>query len=166
MNDGKKNFYSGIVFFVFGVFIFLCSYKIPATTSDILGSRFFPRVVSISTCVLSLMLIILSSRNFKKSEESIEVKKSDNKSPLKLISPFSLTIILLFSYYILLNLIGFTLTSILYLFLQSAILMNNDDRKDKKKIVVLGIVSIIIPIFINLIFLKIFDRVLPVGKLF
>ena len=77
-----------------------------------------------------------------------------------------LTVVALFVYYILVLQIGFTITSILYLLFQSAVLMSKDDFKNRKKVIILVLVSIITPIFINVLFGQIFLIVLPEGNLF
>lgn len=159
--EHRKNFTSGIVFLLFGIFIFAGSYTIPATTSDILGSRFFPRAVAVLIGILSIAQIILSAGAFKAAAHNSEdnVKEAINK-------PLMLTVAALLIYYVLVLQIGFTITSIIYLFCQSLILMPAEDIKNKKKLIVPILVSVIVPIAVNAIFWKLFSIKLPVGNLF
>ena len=158
MSDSKKNFYSSIIFVVFAMVVFFMSYSIPATTSDILGSRFFPRLISGMTGILGIIQAI---------ESGIKVRKEQKyKNKLEFNLPLTLTITALLLYYFLIIQLGFIITSSLYLFCQSLILMDKQAFKDKKKLVVLGIISIILPVAINWIFWNLFNIGLPTGNLF
>ena len=160
-DEHRKNFTSGIVFLLFGIFIFAGSYTIPATTSDVLGSRFFPRAVAVLIGILSIAQIILSAGAFKAAARDNEdnVKEAVNK-------PLMLTVAALLIYYVLVLQIGFTITSIIYLFCQSLILMPAEDIKNKKKLIVPVLVSVIVPIAVNAIFWNLFSIKLPPGNLF
>ncbi len=160
-DEHRKNFTSGIAFLLFGIFIYAGSYTIPATTSDILGSRFFPRAVAVLIGILSIAQMLLSAGAFKAAAHNNEekVKEAINK-------PLLLTVAALLIYYILVLQIGFTITSIIYLFCQSLILMPTEDIKNKKKLIVPVLVSVIVPIAVNTIFWKLFSIKLPVGNLF
>ncbi|MDR1835922.1 MAG: tripartite tricarboxylate transporter TctB family protein [Fusobacteriaceae bacterium] len=158
--ENKKDISSGIIFIFLGVFIWAGSFYIPRTTSDVLGSRFFPRVVSVLIFLLAGIQIV---KAYWKEKYSALENTTKNKLT-KFNKPLILTVIALFAYYVLTLYFGFTITSILYLFAQSLILMQLQDLKNKKKILVLILVSIIVPVAINLIFLKIFCIMLPVGK--
>lgn len=163
MKEKRNDIYSSIVFFLFGVFIFAGSYWIPATTSDILGSRFFPRAVAILIGILSLVQLVGALGELKALKEA-GVK--EEKEPAKLNRPFLLTTIALFVYYVLVLGIGFTLTSILYLLFEGVVLMRKDEVKDKKKIIILLLVAVIVPVFINTVFWNVFSIKLPEGALF
>lgn len=162
MKETKNNLYSGIAFLIFGIFVYAASNLIQPTTSDILGSRFFPRVVAVIICLLAVFQIAASA--WKLKAESGE--RGETAGKRKFSKPLWLTIILLFVYYILILYFGFTITSIFYLLAQSAILMSKDDFKDKKKIVIMLVVAIVVPVFINTIFWNVFSIALPSGKLF
>lgn len=161
MKEAKDNLYSGIGFFLFGLFILAGSFWIPATTSDILGSRFFPRAVAILIGILSAIQMAGALRGIKAAgeDEGTKEKTGWNK-------PLFLTIAALFAYYILVLYIGFTITSIIYLLAQSAVLMSKDDFKSRKMVAVMVLVSVTAPIFIHTIFWKVFSIALPAGKLF
>lgn len=162
MKEIKNNLYSSIAFLLFGIFVFAASNLIQPTTSDILGSRFFPRVVAGLICFLAILQIITSAVKLK--AESAKDEEKEEKSGFS--RPLILTILLLFVYYVLILYFGFTITSIFYLLAQSAILMSKDDFKDKKKVIIMLVVAIVVPIFINTIFWNVFSIALPSGKLF
>jgi putative tricarboxylic transport membrane protein len=163
MQEKRNDMHSSIALFLFGVFIFVGSFWIPATTSDVLGSRFFPRAVAIFMCILSAIQFMEASVELKKLKDS-GVKEEKEKAPIS--KPFLLTTIALFVYYILIRGIGFTLTSIIYLIFEGLVLMTKKERSDKKSVAVLLIASILVPIFVNFIFWNIFSIQLPEGSLF
>lgn len=160
MKEKRNDICSSIVFFLFGVFIFAGSYWIPATTSDILGSRFFPRVVAVLIGILSIFQLLSAVGELK------DVGVKEEKEAAKLNGPFLLTTVALFAYYLLVLGIGFTLTSILYLLFEGVVLMRKDELKDKKKMVILILVAVIVPIFLNTVFWNVFSIKLPEGALF
>ena len=160
MKEKRNDICSSIVFFLFGVFIFAGSYWIPATTSDILGSRFFPRVVAVLIGILSIFQLLSAVGELK------DVGVKEEKEAANLNGPFLLTTVALFAYYLLVLGIGFTLTSILYLLFEGVVLMRKDELKDKKKMVILILVAVIVPIFLNTVFWNVFSIKLPEGALF
>lgn len=90
----------------------------------------------------------------------------ENAAGFRFNRPLILTVAALFAYYILVLYIGFTITSILYLLAQSAILMSKDALGNRKTVAVMVLVSVIAPIFIHTVFWKVFSIALPAGKLF
>jgi hypothetical protein len=163
MSDSKKNLYSGIVFVMFSILVFAVSYTIPITTSDVLGSRFFPRLISGVTVMLGLIQAIGSGMVLKRDQQEVE---AENREKAGVNRPMTLTIIALLLYYFLTIQLGFVLTSIIYLFCQSLILMDKESFKDKRKLAILGVVSILFPIAMNWIFWNLFSIGLPAGNLF
>ncbi|RHP49582.1 tripartite tricarboxylate transporter TctB family protein [Clostridium sp. AF32-12BH] len=163
MKEKHNDVCSSVVFFLFGVFIFVGSYWIPATTSDILGSRFFPRAVAILIGILSLMQLVSALGELKQMKAAGVKEEKEEK---KLNKPFILTTVALFAYYLLVLGIGFTLTSILYLLFEGVVLMRKDEVKDKKKMIILVLVAVIVPVFLNTVFWNVFSIKLPEGALF
>ncbi|MDO4268489.1 MAG: tripartite tricarboxylate transporter TctB family protein [Eubacteriales bacterium] len=160
MKEIKSNLWSGAVFLAFGIFVFAGSWWIPATTSDILGSRFFPRAVAVLIIVLSGVQILGACSALKKAD------RNEDKEKWTLNKPLFLTVAALFVYYILVLYIGFTVTSILYLLFQSGVLMSKEDFSDKRKMIIMIAVSVLTPIIINGIFWELFSIALPAGKIF
>lgn len=161
MKEIKKTIHSSIVYICIAVFLFAGSFAIPATTSDVLGSRFFPRLTSVLMLILGVQLLLSSNVKLKKMPKEAEEEKKDRLS-----KPFLLTALILFLYYILVQWIGFIITSILYLVAQSVILMPDEDIRDPKKMRTPLVVAIVLPIILYFIFLKGFQIQLPVGNLF
>ena len=166
MENKRKDIYSGVVMLLFAAFFYGTSFLIQATTSDILGSRFFPQMAAILIALLAVIQIVLAVRKpaeAPKAETKTEDAPEKHKGPNM---PLILTTLALFAYYLLTLAIGFTLTSILYLLFEGLVLMNQKDRKDKKKLIILAVVSVVIPVFLNTVFWNVFAIALPAGVVF
>lgn len=163
MKEKRNDICSSIVFFLFGVFIFAGSYWIPATHVRHSGVQILPESRSCSDRN-SFHFQLLSAVGELKKLKDVGVK--EEKEAAKLNCPFLLTTVALFAYYLLVLGIGFTLTSILYLLFEGVVLMRKDELKDKKKMVILILVAVIVPIFLNTVFWNVFSIKLPEGALF
>lgn len=169
MKEKRNDIYSGIAMIIFAIFLFVGSYWIQPTTSDILGSRFFPKAIAVLIVLLAVIQIIGSVSYLKQnSSEQDTAKEADQEQEQKdwKNKPLIMTTIALFVYYVVILQVGFVITSIIYLLFQGAVLMNKEDLKDKKKMAVLVLVAVLVPIFINTIFWRVFTIALPSGKLF
>lgn len=163
MNSKKKDLLSGIVFLAFAVFVYAGSFSIKQTTSDVLGSRFFPQVVAVLIGILSVAQIIGAVLGMK--DGNAEETKAESVGK-KWNLPLILTTAALFAYYILINWIGFVPTSILYLLFECSVLMTDEERKNKKELIILLLIAVLVPIVLNYIFWNIFSIRLPLGSLF
>lgn len=163
MKEKKNDILAGIVIIILAAVYYVCSFQIQETTSDILGSRFFPQLAAVLLVVLAVIQII-QAVGTKSAGSAKEKDISTGNQKLNL--PLILTTVLLFAYYFLVLQIGFTITSIIYLLFASWILMPEDDRKERKILLMVICVSIIFPIFLNFIFYQIFSIQLPVGAVF
>lgn len=77
MKEKRGDIFSGIVIGVLAVVYYVYSFQIQQTTSDVLGSRFFPQLAAILLLVLSAILIIQALR--KKSDSEEENKNSSQR---------------------------------------------------------------------------------------
>ncbi len=162
MKEKRGDIFSGIVIGVLAVVYYVYSFQIQQTTSDVLGSRFFPQLAAILLLVLSAILIIQALRKKPDSEE--ENKNSENAKKINL--PLILTTVALFVYYVLILNIGFTITSILYLLFECWVLMPDNMKKNKKMLLLVVLVCVAVPVFLNTVFYSVFHIQLPVGALF
>ena len=62
--------------------------------------------------------------------------------------------------------VGFTFTSIVYLLCSSWVLMPDASKKNKKTLLVIVLVAILVPVFLDTVFMQVFHIMLPKGKLF
>ena len=159
----KKDIQSSVVIIIFAIAFYLFSFKIQPTTSDVLGSRFFPQAAAVLLVILNVVQIFraLTTKEKLTREQEEKIRKED-----RINKPLVLTTVLLFAYYFLCINIGFVITSILYLLSSSWVLMPEKDRKNKKIIIIAVIVSFVVPIFLNTVFYQVFRIKLPAGKLF
>jgi len=161
--NNKKDVQSAIAIILFAAVFYAFSFKIQATTSDVLGSRFFPQAAAICLVLLGVIQIFrnIRSKEVLTEEQEAKIAKADQIN-----RPLILTTVLLFAYYFLCMGVGFTLTSIVYLLCSSWVLMPDTGKKDKKTLLVIVLVAVLVPIFLNTVFFKVFHIMLPKGKLF
>lgn len=69
MKEKRGDIFSGIVIGVLAVIYYIYSFKIQKTTSDVLGSRFFPQLAAILLLILSVILIVQALRKKSEPEE-------------------------------------------------------------------------------------------------
>ena len=159
----KKDIASAIVLILFAIAFYGFSFQIQATTSDVLGSRFFPRAGSVILVILALIQIVQALASKEELSEEKEKKMAQEDALNK---PLVLTTIFLFAYYFLCTQIGFVITSILYLLGESFVLMPDEDRKKKGVVLLTILLAVAIPLFLNFVFYNIFHIRLPQGSLF
>lgn len=163
MKDKCNDIYSGVVLILFSIFMYGASYLIQPTTTDLLGSRLFPRVVAVLIAVLAIAQIAGAAKDLKNAAPAEKEEKTEKK-PLS--KELVLTIVGLFAYYVLIIWVGFTITSILYLLFQGAVLMGKEGLQNKKNLIILVITSVVVPIALKNIFWNVFTIALPAGNLF
>ena len=161
----KNDIISGTVIGVIGLLFFLFSFRIQKTTSDILGSRFFPQLAAVLLMVLSAVQIGKAALYGRNPEGKTAGEEGMGKGRSVSI-PLLLTTAALFLYYFLVLGIGFTPTSVLYLLFTSFVLMSESDRKNRKLLILVLAVSVLLPVFLDTVFYQVFRIKLPTGSLF
>lgn len=151
MSEKTKGIITSILFLAFSavMIVFARQYK-PMMKND-LGSGFFPMVVGIAMCALSVLRLILAIR-----EKKGEVKKSGDD----LMGGLA-TIILIGGYCIAFNPIGFIISTMVYLFLQILVLT----PKEKRSWPITIAISVIAPIAFYVLFVYAINTPLPKGLL-
>jgi putative tricarboxylic transport membrane protein len=132
--------------------MFLQSRTIISKVAKDIGSGFMPKIVAGAIIAVSLIKLVLTL--FSKSDEREEKGDMDLSGGLW-------TIALLATYVILFNILGFLVSSALYLFFQMTVLSNEKNRK----IGLFLAISIIFPILIYVLFVYIIEMPLPEGIL-
>ncbi len=151
MSEKTKGIITSILFLVFSavMIVFARQYK-PMMKND-LGSGFFPMVVGIAMCVLSVLRLVLAIR-----EKEGTVKKSGDD----LMGGLATTI-LIGGYCIAFNPVGFILSTVVYLFFQILILT----PKEKRSWPVTIAISLIAPVAFYVLFVYAINTPLPKGLL-
>ncbi|MEN3008600.1 tripartite tricarboxylate transporter TctB family protein [Pseudothermotoga sp.] len=107
-----KDFYSGLILSLFGVLMFFESQKIRRLRFDVLDNTFFPSVATILLVIFSVALVVHSLLSKEKS------KPITFKKPLRV----SLFLISFLVYVLLMEPIGFVLSSIIFVFVSCLII--------------------------------------------
>ncbi|MDR1901887.1 MAG: tripartite tricarboxylate transporter TctB family protein [Treponema sp.] len=136
-----------------GVGLFISAQSIQTGSALAQGGDFMPKLLAVIWMVLSILIFLSGLREPKKEAGDTNIKK------------FLATLVLLFTYIFLLKPFGFVIVSILYTFIQMLLLVPGGN-KSKKAFIIFGIVSIVIPIAVNLIFVNVFSLILPEGTVF
>lgn len=167
MVQTKIDFLTGGVIAVVAVIMFVMTFSFEAFAGAAVGVgvEFMPRVIAVLLLVTAAVIIINAYRNRGKQlkvidgETGLEVEEEDpnSKNYKKLGISFGAMLI----YAFLTQFIGFLLASILYLITQMFILSEND----KKKLIVISVVSVVMSIIVYFIFRNVFYVMLPQGIL-
>ena len=106
----------GIFFSLFGLGVFILSFTVKKRTVLTIGPGFMPRIIG---GVLLLLGLVLTVQAVRKKEAASSRKPEDSLAvPWNRRSPVLITFLLLVLYVGLLEVLGFTLTTVLYLTLQ------------------------------------------------
>jgi hypothetical protein len=160
--DQKVSIITGIAFLAYGAWMFAggLSIRVIGKSGDY-GPGFMPRLVGMIVIFLSAMLVFTTwwgmRRNpvEKKTSDKMQTERYDYRSIL-------LSIALLGLYMVTLEPAGFVLSSIVYLFLQMMIIANKPARK---QLLLFVLISLIVPVVVNYIFVTVFSLLLPDGIL-
>ena len=143
-----------MVLLIFGVGLWVSAQGIEVGAAMGQGGDFMPKLCATIWVLLSALLLV-SSFIEKKSEK----EKSEGS-----VKGFFATLVLLFVYILLLKPVGFVITSILYMFVQMLLFVPKE-QLEKKRIVSFAVISVILPILVNLLFVHVFSLILPAGIL-
>lgn len=149
MTDKKKTIIASALFLAFGAFVFIESLGIRHVMKNDVGSAFFPKIISLAILVFAAVRMVLALR-----EKDGEAKPSDSdmKGGWE-------TIFLLGAYVLAFSTIGFLISTIIYLFLQMLVLTPSE----KRNLPLLGIISVVTPVFIYGLFVYVINTPLPKG---
>ncbi|MCS7175452.1 tripartite tricarboxylate transporter TctB family protein [Pseudothermotoga sp.] len=107
-----KDFYSGLILSLFGVLMFFESQKIRRLRFDVLDNTFFPSVATILLVIFSVALVIHSLLSKEKPKPIVFEK------PLRVI----LFLVSFLVYILLMEPVGFVLSSIIFVFVSCLII--------------------------------------------
>ena len=163
----KGDLITGIIATIFSIFYLSQTYsiKIFGGADAIADARTIPKIWGISLLVLSIMLIIRSLYKMYKNKKEISI--NDNRKVIDKIKnkrEVVYTFLLLIFYAILMEPLGFVLSSILYVFFQIWVLTPIDKRDSKMKFISGGL-TIVFSIGLYYLFTEYFMVLLPAGIL-
>ena len=171
----NKELLVGVIFLIVGVAYFALAFTIPSYDayggSSVVDSSFVPKVIGALMTVLSVLQLVFSLRAGKNpppakpTEEDGTFKVEDwdddaanrNADTKALIAIFAILIV----YMALMSVLGFLISSALFLFATMMLLT----PKQKRKLPVIVILSVIVAIGVYYLFVYGLDMVLPAGIL-
>lgn len=164
----NKNLVAGGFLFAVGLIYFLLSFRIQLTSIDkLVGSRLFPQIIGILIMFFSGWLIIDNLLKNKKGEKVTQINEdgevvTDDK-PKPLYKNTVLVLVSLAGYIILMEKIGFIISTLTYLISQMVLLEKEKKNRNYLKYLIVGIGS---SVAIYFLFTTVFNMVLPRGILF
>lgn len=160
MNTKYKDIYSGIFVSLIGIIIYVASFNIQQlmATSRV-GGDFLPKIIGGCLLFLGIMLILSGVREYR-SVKNIGVKKE--KNALTEGEKFTIvTTVLLLLYVVFLELLGFIISTTLYMFFQTIILCD----KSQRKLLQFGIIAVLTSVSVYYLFVSAFNIMIPSGIL-
>ena len=152
--DLYKDLISSIIIIIISIFSLIFSFQVKESAISAVSGRLVPQIFSVILFLLGFILLVKSLFKIKGDNEKVEVKEYTGNIKKVLATLLSLAL-----YAFLMPVLGFIISTTLYLIAQMIIL---GDKKDIKIIKVI-IISVISSVVINIIFVKGFLVMLPSG---
>lgn len=154
MVNKRQDIICSVIFLIFGGVMMFLSLRIPKMIESDVGSGYVP--VFIAACILVVagvkLLLTLFGKNTVKGGAAAE--KFDAAGGVG-------TIALMAFYVLAFEPVGFLLSSIIYLFAQILLMSNQENRKP----VLFAIISILLPLAVDILFVFVIKMPLPRGIL-
>jgi len=154
MTNKQRDVLGSFLFLILGAGMFYMSFGIKHRIPSDVGSAYVPKFIAICIMVAAGAKLI-----FTLMDKSASGKKKEGMAFDKLGGIG--TIVLMFTYMLALEPVGFILSSIIYLFLQIMLLSNKDNRKP----VLFAIIAVVLPVAVSALFYYVINMPLPKGIL-
>ncbi|MDK2968574.1 MULTISPECIES: tripartite tricarboxylate transporter TctB family protein [Lacrimispora] len=148
----------GGFFMILSAGMMIMAKMLPKSAIMDIGPDFMPMCIGIVTFALAAVLAFLNIKNLKIRTAEAETMEKENLDYKRMLISF----ILILVYVYLLHPIGFIVSTILYLPLQMYILAP-DDKKKKRDIIQLAIITVIFTFVVFFLFRYGFKIILPAG---
>ena len=153
-----------LIFFALVIFFTKDIQRLVVNTT--VDARFWPKVIGIGGCVLSVMLFVqgvVEGNTLKKREENGLIEKPSKGEGLFKGDSLRtlLTLVLMFLYIAGLQTFGFIVMTLVYLFLQFMLLSESGNRK----ILRLAVITVLFTAIVYLLFRNVFQMMLPIGTI-
>ncbi len=161
--DKRTNLITGIVLAAFALWYLYEAFKVrvfAAMGKAIVDSTTMPKIWAVCLLLLSLCLIVRSLRT--KESKKAKASRLSLGELVKKNTEVIWTFIALLLYIACLHFLGFILSSMLYIFAQTIILMPKAERSYVKA----GIMAVVCSVAAYMIFVHLLAVLLPVGTLF
>lgn len=143
-----------IILLIAGIALWFASQKIEVGAAMGQGGDFMPKLCSTVWVLISALLLI----------SNITMKDEGEKTEGINLKGFFATLILLFVYVFMLKPVGFVISSIVYMLIQM-ILFVPAVYRIKKNYILFVVLSVIVPVAVNALFVNVFSLILPTGIL-
>ena len=152
MSNKQRNLITSVLFLAFGIFFFIQAKGVPHKIESDVGSGYVPAFIAI------LFIIVAGAKLFitltRKDPYDDVVEKSNDSLVGGLV-----TIAIMFVYMMAFEPVGFVVSSIIFLFA----LMNWFANSENRNIPIFAIISIIMPIAVDALFVFVIKMPLPIG---
>ncbi len=153
MDKRYKDVLIGSVLAILSGIYLLLSFQIKLTNIDrVVGSRLFPQICGTIILILSVCLIVGGIRKAKETEPGKAGEKKNYTRTILVLGSYA-------AYIFLMDKIGFTIASIIYLFSQMVVM--GKWPAGRKSLILYGIISVVVSAVIYVMFNKIFMLILP-----
>lgn len=171
-----EDIFSGFFLLVVSAIMFVATFSFQALTTTFVGPAFMPQIISVTIAIFSLVIIASGFKKAKNTKaetqadgltetaeekgtgeevyagEFLEEKESGYKAVL-------ITLAAMAIYIFLIPIIGFLITTAIYLFVQMLILCH----KTKIRIALFAVISVVSSVLIYYLFRNVFFVMLPTG---
>jgi len=159
MTKKKQSLVLGSIFLVLSIVLYCQARSIKTGSSLLAGADFMPKVMAILLMLVSIAYLVQGFANkvTEVSRQNDAKKKTEKMEWIRLVLEF----LLLFGYLFCLKPIGFIISTMAFIFLQSILITPKENRKILLLLIVAGVCTVIT----YLIFVKGFKLLLPAGIL-
>lgn len=147
----------GILFLILSIIIFFQSGSLPESSYEPLGPSGFPQIIVMAMGILSIFLIIKNIKIIDFNKVTFDLKRIYKEYKLILI-----TLVSFFLYIVLMRLIGFRISTFLFVFTTQILL----GPRENKKYFLIGIIAIVISLGSYYFFQNYLGVIFPTGIFF
>lgn len=143
-----------MVLLIAGIALWFASQSIKVGAAMGQGGDFMPKLCSTVWVLISALLLV----------SNITMKDDGEKEAGINLKGFFATLVLLFVYVFMLKPIGFVISSMAYMLIQMLLFVPAEYRT-KKNYILFVVLSVVIPVAVNALFVNVFSLILPTGIL-
>ena len=152
MTNKQRNLTTSVLFLAFGFFMLTQALAVPHKIASDVGSGYVPAFVAVCLVIVSGAKLIITLTRHSKADDKKESKDSDSLGGLG-------TVGIMLAYMICFEPVGFIVSSAAFLFA----LMNWFANEENRKPVLFAIISVLLPVCVDALFVYVIKMPLPKG---
>lgn len=152
MTNKQRNLLTSVLFLAFGIFMFIQAQGVKHKIASDVGSGYVPAFIGGCLIVVSAAKLIIT---LTRKDPADNVKKKSDSSTIGGV----VTILIMLAYMLCFEPVGFIMSSVVFLFALMNWFANNENRKP----VLFAIISILLPIAVDALFVFVIKMPLPKG---